>query len=216
MSSPPDFVSAQPENRSTLEEALEYAWHAVIEHGSSPYPTLKQPLQTPEAFVALLAGERGVLDWQPEDSPEQQRRTAHHAFDIHRKAGTRDGLKTALDVLDCDLDITPWHQMENPPGPYHIEVIAWRRNSPISKSVNERIAKRINSIKSERDTVEVIPALGLHSGFTFAGVAHRTITHQEETVSGIMPDDTACGGSLNLCGASYMVAVSDFSPGARA
>ncbi|UIP28892.1 phage tail protein I [Photobacterium sp. TLY01] len=215
MSKSPDFVSVQPENRSTLEEALEYAWHRLIENTECPYPLLKQPLHTPNAFVALLAAERGVLDWQPDDSLAQQRQTAHRAFEIHRKAGTRHGLKVALDVLDCDLEITPWYQMENSPGPYHIDVIAWRRNEAVNKKTADRVRARIDNTKSERDTVSLTLAFGLDSGFTVAGAAHRALTHSDDSATGNMPPVAQPSGSLCLGGGQYQVAVSDDNvPGA--
>lgn len=209
MSKPLDFVSAQPENRSTLEEALEYAWHQLIENAESPYPLLKQPLHTADDFVALLAAERGVLDWQPEDSLAQQRKTAHRAFEIHRKAGTRYGLNVALDTLDCDLEITPWHQMKSPPGPYHIDVIAWRRNQAVNKKTADRVLARIDNTKSERDTVSLTLAFGLDSGFTVFGNAHRAVTHYDDSATGNMPPVPRPFAPLHVGGGGYQVSVSD-------
>ncbi len=69
-----EFLSVQPNNASLIEEALEFAWTELIQSTFCPYPNLKQPLLTDKAFVALLAGERGVTDWQPKDTLESQRK----------------------------------------------------------------------------------------------------------------------------------------------
>ncbi|MPX98054.1 phage tail protein, partial [Salinivibrio sp. VYel6] len=106
MLKPTEFTSVQPENRTTLEEALEFAWHAVIAAAECPYPNLKQPQLTNADFVSLLAEERGVLDWQPNDTLTQRRDTTDKAFAIHSKAGTRSGLKEALDVLGFESRVT--------------------------------------------------------------------------------------------------------------
>ncbi|WP_236688376.1 hypothetical protein [Photobacterium kishitanii] len=58
------FISVQPENRTLIEESLEYAWHTLLTNQIDPFPELKQPLLTSEQFVSLLAGERGVTDWR--------------------------------------------------------------------------------------------------------------------------------------------------------
>ncbi|MGR5061970.1 phage tail protein I [Photobacterium sp. DNB22_13_2] len=210
------FVSVQPENRTVIEESLEFAWHQAINLLVDPFPELKQPLYSPDEFVALLAAERGVMDWRPEDTLDQQRKTADKAFEIHRKAGTRHGLSVAMDALDCDIEVSPWYQMDKPPGPYHIEVIAWKRSHPANKRSVERMLSRIEHTKSERDTVELIVAHGNESGFRFSGIAQEGVTNHDDLVNGVLPPSPVCLGSVCWGGATRMVVISEMNPGATA
>lgn len=208
MFEPSDFISVQPENRSTLEEALEYAWQRLIIDAERPYPLLRQPLFCPEEFVVFLAGERGVFDYQPSDSLQQKRNSTHHAFEIHQKAGTRHGLKVALDVLDCDLEVTPWHKMEPPSNPYHIDVVAWRRDSPTNKEVLERVWARIAKTKSERDTVSLSLAFGVNSSLAFAGATSQ-IVFVDGAADVAMPAAPSCKGAICFAGATRMVLMTE-------
>ncbi|EOB1204545.1 phage tail protein I [Photobacterium damselae subsp. damselae] len=205
------FISVQPENRTLIEESLEYAWHQVIAKQKDPFPELKQPLLTPNDFVSLLAGERGVTDWRPEDTIEQQRKTADKAFEIHRKAGTRHGLAVAMDALDCDIEVTPWYQMRSPPGPYHLEIVAWKRNSPVDKKTTERMLQRVENTKSERDSVDLIFAFGLDSGFSVSGVQERAIMETDSSVTGLMPTSPVCALGTQVAGAVEHVIENEMS-----
>ncbi|AUI88161.1 phage tail protein I [Vibrio azureus] len=175
------FISVQPNNASLIEEALEYGWAQLLHSLPCPYPNLKQPLLTAPPFVALLAGERGVRDWQPKDTPQSQRKTVDKAFEIHRKAGTRLGLSIALDAIDCDVDVIPWHQMTPRAPPYHIECIATQRSQALDKAATTRVLSRIESTKSERDTVHLIMALSVDSGFTLSAVTHPIVMVSDES-----------------------------------
>lgn len=143
------FVSAQPENRTVIEEALELAWHDMLTKVEQPYPDLKQPLYTPKEFISLLAGERGVLDWQPSDDEQQRRETADKAFDIHRKAGTRYGLRNALLPLGIDSAVSKGEL------PYSIVVDGKLSDQPLTADTSQRMNARLSSYKSERDSIEL-------------------------------------------------------------
>lgn len=144
-----EFISVQPENRTRLEEALEYAWHKLIERAGSPYPDLRSPLTTQDDFVSLLAGERGVQDWQPSDTPIQRRETTARAFEIHSKAGSREGLKMAIEALGFSADI------ERSPLPYSLFFSAELEAESLSKEIQSRLHSRANAYKSERDTIDL-------------------------------------------------------------
>lgn len=143
------FISAQPENRTVIEEALEFAWHDMLTKVEQPYPDLKQPLYTQDEFVSLLAGERGVLDWQPSDDDQQRRETADKAFDIHRKAGTRYGLRNALLPLGIDSVVTKGEQ------PYSVVVDGKLSDRPLTAETSQRMNARLTSYKSERDSISL-------------------------------------------------------------
>lgn len=144
-----DFVSSQPENRTAIEEGLEFAWHHLLMQVEQPYPNLKQPLYTPAEFVSLLAGERGVLDWQPSDNEIQRRKTADRAFEIHRKAGTRAGLLGALSSLNIEANATKGSL------PYSVIVDGRLSDLPLTADTSRRLNARVSHYKSERDTVSI-------------------------------------------------------------
>ncbi|MBU2897684.1 phage tail protein I [Vibrio hepatarius] len=143
------FNSIQPSNRTIIEESLEYAWVLVLEKLESPYPNLKNPLLCPDEFVAVLAGERGVQDWQPGDTLEQQRSTTDKAFEIHSKAGTRYGLRTSLNALGFDSTISKGIK------PYSLEVEAYLQDKPLTEESSQRVDTRVGTYKSERDDVSI-------------------------------------------------------------
>lgn len=143
------FNSVQPSNRTIIEESLEYAWVKVLENLESPYPNLKSPLLCPDEFVALLAAERGVQDWQPSDTLEQQRQTTDKAFEIHSKAGTRYGLRTSIDALGFNSQVTKGELA------YSLDVSAEIEKGELSEKLQTRLSSRVNTYKSERDTISL-------------------------------------------------------------
>lgn len=143
------FNSVQPSNRTIIEESLEFAWVKVLEKIESPYPNLKTPLLCPDEFVALLAAERGVQDWQPGDTLEQQRQTTDKAFEIHSKAGTRYGLRISLNALGFDSTISKGIK------PYSLEVDAYLQDKPLTEESSQRVDARVRTYKSERDDVSI-------------------------------------------------------------
>ncbi|MCG9678750.1 phage tail protein I [Vibrio sp. Isolate24] len=143
------FNSVQPSNRTIIEESLEYAWVKVLENLESPYPNLKNPLLCPDEFVSLLASERGVQDWQPGDTLEQQRSTTDKAFEIHSKAGTRYGLRTSIDALGFNSQVTKGALA------YSLDVSAEIEKGELSEKLQTRLSSRVNTYKSERDTVSL-------------------------------------------------------------
>ncbi|EKO3554156.1 phage tail protein I [Vibrio fluvialis] len=158
-----DFVSAQPESRTIIEEALEYAWDQVLAQQANPYPDLKNPELTPDEFVVLLAAERGVADWQPSDSKAQQRKTTANAFAIHSKAGTRYGLKRALEALGFTSSVVRGEQ------PYSISVEGRLDEQPLTAEISQRINSRVMTYKSERDTSNITLSR-LQSGKKYRGL----------------------------------------------
>ena len=143
-----EFISVQPDNRTLIEESLEYAWDRILKQSTSPYPDLKNPMLTPDEFVVLLASERGVADWQPADTIEQQRKTTDKAFPIHSKAGTRTGLKSALFALGFDAEI------KKAELPYSIQITSWSGHG-IGNDVLGRVYSRTVQYKSERDSFSI-------------------------------------------------------------
>lgn len=158
-----EFISVQPENRTTLEEALEFAWHKLIENAHSPYPALRNPLTTQDAFVSLLASERAVQDWQPSDTPEQRRNTTASAFEIHRKAGSRTGLRAAIEALGFSADVQQGNL------PYSLIISAQLEGYPLSPEIQSRLNLRALAYKSERDTLDLRLVRGADV-YSFTGI----------------------------------------------
>ncbi|MDN3699197.1 phage tail protein [Vibrio cortegadensis] len=140
------YNSVQPNNRTIIEESLEFAWDNVLSQTQCPFPSLKNPMLCPDDFVSLLAAERGVLDWQPGDTLDQQRETTDKGFEIHSKAGTRDGIKNSLDVLNFNSVVTRGSL------PYSIHIDARLLEQPLSELILDRMRNRITTYKSLRDT----------------------------------------------------------------
>ena len=161
------FVSVQPDNRTLVEEGLEYGWYQLINSLDCPYPDLKQPLLSPDDFISLLAAERGVLDWQPGDTVSQRREITHNAFDIHRRAGTRKGLEHALNALEVGAVV------DRGSKPYAIKVSAEVPDGALTEDLFDRLMQRVTSYKSERDSVELETVRGSTSP-AFIGVICET------------------------------------------
>ncbi|NOH85536.1 phage tail protein [Vibrio sp. 03-59-1] len=143
------YNSVQPNNRTIIEESLEFAWDKVLSQTQCPFPSLKNPMLCPDGFVSLLAAERGVLDWQPGDTLEQQRETTDKAFEIHSKAGTRYGLSNSINALGFKSKV------ERGELPYSIKASAEIEKGKLDEALQARLESRVNTYKSERDTVEL-------------------------------------------------------------
>ncbi|MBY7667267.1 phage tail protein [Vibrio anguillarum] len=156
------FVSVQPDNRTLIEESLEYAWARILARATNPYPNLKNPQLTADEFVVLLAGERGVADWQPTDTIVQQRKTTDKAFPIHSKVGTRTGLKSALFALGFDAEI------QKADLPYSIQITSWSGDG-IGNDVLSRVYSRTVQYKSERDSFSIRVGIKSQGSIFFGG-----------------------------------------------
>lgn len=167
-----EFISVQPDNRTLIEESLEYAWDRILKQSTNPYPDLKNPMLTPDEFVVLLASERGVADWQPDDTLVQQRRTTDKAFKIHSKAGSRAGLKTALDALGFSSVVTRGEAL------YSIDVEGRLLDQPLTAEMSQRLHARISAYKSERDSVTTTLSR-LHNAHQYRALLlhHARIVH---------------------------------------
>jgi len=149
-----------PGNASALETALYQAWCDVLLEQSSPYPAVKDPAQCPPAFLSLLAAERGVMDWVAGDTEVDKRETVSRAFDVHLRAGTREGIRRAVETLNTSAVI------KRTGKPYELHVEATLKEKPLTDTTRKRLLSRINTYKSERDTVTINltrPALGTRS-----------------------------------------------------
>lgn len=138
-----------PSNASHLERALYHGWKTVLAELESPYPTVKDPKKCPSAFLSLLAGERGVLDWLSSDNDVDKRLTVNNAFNVHQMAGTREGIIQSIETLDASAVI------KKSDKPYQLDVDVVLKNKPLTTEVKQRIQRRVDTYKSERDTINL-------------------------------------------------------------
>ncbi|WP_243032916.1 phage tail protein [Vibrio cincinnatiensis] len=208
MSEPNEFISVQPDNRTLIEESLEYAWDRILKQSTSPYPDLKNPMLTPDEFVVLLASERGVADWQPDDTIDQQRKTTDKAFPIHSKAGTRTGLKTAVQALGYDAQVTSGHKLAEK-IPYHVEILAWKEPSDlVDDGKIARLISRINTYKSERDSIEVAMTFAAFSSLEIRAASPACIGITNTVAKAAPWEQPKMYGSICAVSGMYSVSIS--------
>ena len=202
--------SVLPANRSALERALERAFTELLYSSDNPYPSLKNPEKTPTHILPHLAQDRGVSEWDANAPISEQRRTVANAWPVRRLAGTRKGLLLAMDSLEHDAEVVPWYRMEPRGEPYHFELIAWTRaNAPINQAVVSRMIDHLEGAKSERDTYELILALGNQSSIKCSGAVDPGVTIFDEQYGGEISGSPMISGHIVCAGALNQVLVTD-------
>lgn len=199
-----------PVNSSALERGIERAFTDLLYGMENPYPSLLNPATSKKRMLPYIAQDRGVSEWDSAAPESEQRLTAGNAWAIRRLAGTKKGLMLAMDSLEHDSEVIPWYQMAPKGNPHHFELIAWkRRNAPINQEVVQRMIDHIEDAKSERDTYELILALGAEAGFVFSGAVDRGITIFDESYEGAISGSPEASGAVGVSGASYQVLSTD-------
>lgn len=168
--------SLLPDNRSALERGIERALTQLVYASDNPYPHLLNPELTPVPILPHLAQERGVKEWQAAAPESEQRRTTANAWPVRRLAGTREGVRLALDSLEFDAEITAWQERQPKGAPYHFSVVATKREqAAINQQVVKRLHAQIVNSKSERDSYDLSLALSFHSNLQATGVDEMTL-----------------------------------------
>jgi len=207
--------SVLPDNRSLFERGLEIAFTQLLYEINNPYPQLLNPRQTNQSTLPYLAQDKGVTEWDANAPESEQRQTVANAWHVRRLAGTKKGLTLAMDSLEYDAEVTPWYQMLPRGLPYHFEIVAWKRkNAPINKDVVHRMHTNIENSKSERDTYELILALGIETGLSVSAVHDRGITIFDELYQGAISNSPILSVDFYAVGAQCIYLFTDLSPGA--
>ena len=135
---------------TALEEALDSAFFNV--HTNGGLFKFKDPFLCPADHLPALAVETGVSGWYTGTSEQQQRETIATSKDIHRKAGTLQGITQAIATLGIDIAVT------SSSVPYRLTVLS---NTLLTPELTELVTDRITRYKSERDEIyieKVVPA----------------------------------------------------------
>ena len=144
--------SVMPVNASPFERAYEHAARRLLGRLAPPFPQLLDPQKTPAAFLAYLASDRGVSEWQASDDEPRKRAAVALALPIKRMAGTRAALTHAIESMGYRAEITPWHAQTPRGQPYSFKVVS-RTSAGFSEHDFNRLEARLADAKAERDVL---------------------------------------------------------------
>jgi phage tail P2-like protein len=171
------------------------------------------PLQTPVEFLPYLAADRGVSEWDAAASESEKRLTVALSWQIQRQAGTPKALSYAVESLGFTPNISAWYQQRPTGLPYTFDVQAIIGRSWSSGDHN-RLIRRINAAKSERDLATITIVHETSQGLRVAAAADPGLSIGDESQPGALPEvklyaALACSsvahtplsdGELELCG----------------
>lgn len=173
--------SVLPDNRSSLERALELSLSQQLYAIDHPYPQLLDAQNTPLSVVPYLAQERQLPVWDTTDPEQIKRNLAGNAWQVRRLSGTRAGLKMALESFEFLSEIKPWYQMTPQGTPYSLEIVAWEKgNKPVNVDNALKLLAYIEDTQSERDQIELSLMFGVETSMGMAG-ARAPATNVTET-----------------------------------
>jgi len=141
--------SLLPDNSTPFEEAFEHAT-ADMMASDNVYVWLNDPLTTKDGLLDLMAKEAGVQDWFSDDSETAKRQAINQAVPIHKKAGTRSGVRLALKAIGINATVIRGSK------PYTIYVEGRLESEPLTSEISRRMNARVELYKSEKDTAEIV------------------------------------------------------------
>lgn len=144
--------SLLPANRSAIEAALDFGFAKLLERIDPPFPQLMNPMATPVDFLSYLAADRGVLGWSPTASEPSKRATVQASWSTKRLAGTRKGLRLALETTGFAPRFVPWYEVGA--EPYTLLIVA---TSDANQSAGDyqNLGYRLEEAMSERDRIVI-------------------------------------------------------------
>nr|WP_253822594.1 MULTISPECIES: phage tail protein [Vibrio] len=137
------------DNQTDFEFAFEQSLKKLVE-SEDIYLWLTDPQKTDAALLDIMAAEAGVSDWFASDLESDKRDSIEKATLIHQKAGTREGIKQALEALGCRATVSKGEK------PYSLYIHNLVTNKPLTVDLQNRLYERVINNKSERDTFELI------------------------------------------------------------
>lgn len=200
--------SLLPANSSPLEKALDLGFGRLLERVVPPFPALMNPLQTPAPFLPYLAADRGVSEWDASAGETEKRLTVALSWQIQRQAGTPKALSHAVESLGFTPNILAWYQQRPPAQPYTFDVQAIIGRSWSSGDHN-RLIRRINAAKSERDLATITLVHEVFGGLPMTGAAHRALNDGELSLWGALPELTL-SSRLNSAGVAQHYTINDY------
>lgn len=141
------------DNQTDFEFAFEQSLKKLAEN-EDIYEWLTDPQKTDAALLDIMAEEAGVVDWFGSDLESAKRDSIEQATFIHQKSGTREGLKQALSALGFIATV------EKGAKPYSLLIEGYIKDKPFSVDISKRVNARVNSYKSERDSVDIVLSIG--------------------------------------------------------
>ncbi len=146
--------SLLPDNKSLLERGLELAFSELLYDIKNPFPSLLNPEKTDQHILPHLAQERGVPEWDAQAPESEKRQTVKNIWPIRRTAGTKKGVRLAVESLEYDAEVEPGYKTGG--EPYTFTVTAWKRPDtvPLQETAN-RMLDHVSDAKSERDEFQL-------------------------------------------------------------
>ncbi|KAF1004704.1 MAG: hypothetical protein GAK32_02746 [Pseudomonas fluorescens] len=200
--------SLLPANSSPLEKALDVGFGRLLDRVTPPFPALMNPLQTPTGFLPYLAADRGVSEWDATASESEKRLTVALSWQIQRQAGTPRALSDAVESLGFTPNISAWYQQRPVGVAYSFDVQAIIGRSWSSGDHN-RLIRRINAAKSERDLATITVVHETTGKLTLSGVLHRALCDSELLLEGALPE-LVLGARLNTSGIALHYTINDY------
>ncbi|WLG40670.1 phage tail protein I [Pseudomonas rhodesiae] len=201
-------ASLLPANSSALEKALDLGFGTLLDRVVPPFPALMNPLQTPVQFLPYLAADRGVSEWNTQASESEKRLTVGLSWQIQRQAGTPKALNHAVESLGFTPNISAWYQQRPLGLPYTFDVQAIVGRSWSSGDHN-RLIRRINAAKSERDQATITIVHETLGGLSISSALDPPLSDSEFSLRGALPE-TVLGARLTQTGAALHYTINDY------
>ncbi|MBB1489382.1 phage tail protein I [Oceanospirillum sediminis] len=138
--------SLLPDNRTTLEKALEQTLSDHLLALDCPYPQLWDPYSVPEHMLPYLAHAKGVTDWGGEINTDAKRHTVASIWPVQRLAGTAKGVADAVAGLGLTAEFIPGYSWGGPAYTFRVDLIGG-----LNGLSADRVQHRIEAAKAERD-----------------------------------------------------------------
>lgn len=193
-------LSLLPANSSALEKALDLGFAQMLGRLAPPFPELMNPLHAPADFLPYLAADRGVNEWDAGAAEHEKRLTVALSWQIQRQAGTRKALSHAVESLGFMPNIAAWYEQRPQAHPYTFDVQAvivrdW------SSGDHNRLIRRINAARSERDEGTITVVHQTSGGLGLAAVAAPGLSLGDDSHRGALPE-VKLQGALGMGGAA--------------
>lgn len=200
--------SLLPANSSPLEKALDIGFARLLEHIDPPFPELMNPVAAPSAFLPYLAADRGVGEWDAVAGDLEKRLTISLSWQIQRQAGTRLALSHAVESLGFTPHVTAWYEQQPRAHPYTFDVQAiigqgW------SSGDHNRLIRRINAAKSERDQATITLVHQTSGGLAATAAIHGPLSEGELFLGSALPRHEL-GARLISIGISQRYLINDY------
>jgi len=142
--------SIQPDNRSALQQAIEEALDARLSsiEQAAPLPSALNAQLAPIQLLPSLSIERGVSDWDADDSEQSQRDTISKAITLIGLSGTGSGISGAISALGFLSDATRVR-------PYVLSLVVHLSDKELTDRLTSRLVRRANTYKAARDALEI-------------------------------------------------------------